>query len=305
MPAHPPAPARERARAGNVYPYPWWDGDASYTIDYMSPARFRLQPAKHVYGEIMGDRLYYIVCGPESGKADEMIFYNRQVGDWLDTWTADFTDVQATWRLVPAPCEAYNCTQPDYAAACAKPPRARAASPDCDTCARARAQTAPACSFATHARARCQPAWRADSRLLLCACARACGTLVLISVGRRYEEWKSQFNSLWLFILVLVAFACCFFGAGKNREAVRNVTMRRGLSRQNFGGDHGAAAPAAVVQMQPVPVAAGQPVVAQAVPVGVVPVGAVQAVPVQGVPVQAGPGGEVVPVIPVAEASRV
>ena len=43
------------------------------------------------------------------------VFLNRNAfGDWLDTWTVDYTDPQALWQLVPAPCGEYNCTQPDY-----------------------------------------------------------------------------------------------------------------------------------------------------------------------------------------------
>ena len=103
---------------GDAYPRPWYDGDAQYTADYMNQARFSLQPASHV--QRAGDA-YYILCGPESGKANEMLFFNRAVSDWLDTWSPDFTDEKALWRLVPAPCESYNCTQPDYAAACVRP----------------------------------------------------------------------------------------------------------------------------------------------------------------------------------------
>ena len=62
---------------------PDYTADEDYAHE-MEAAKFQIVPT---HDEATGEELYYIVCGPTSGKADEMIFLNRNVGDWLDTWT--------------------------------------------------------------------------------------------------------------------------------------------------------------------------------------------------------------------------
>ena len=96
---------------GNVYPRPYWLGDESY-LNELAEARFRLVES-HDNSDF---DLYYIICGERSGKANEMVFLNRNMGDWLATWTVDLTDKKATWRLVPAECGDVSCALPDFEA---------------------------------------------------------------------------------------------------------------------------------------------------------------------------------------------
>ena len=103
---------------GDIYPYPFYREDENWLANEMVWARFRIEAVSHASEQPNADELYHIINGPDSGKADEMIFLNRMGGDWLDTWTLDTNDHQATWRIVPAACtDAASCELPDLEAA--------------------------------------------------------------------------------------------------------------------------------------------------------------------------------------------
>ena len=105
--------------AGEIYPRPYYRGDEHWLANEMAWARFRIEAVSHASEQPNADELYHIITGPESGKPDEMIFLNSDFANagWLDTWTLDRNDHQATWRIVPASCaEAADCELPDLEA---------------------------------------------------------------------------------------------------------------------------------------------------------------------------------------------
>lgn len=103
---------------GDVYPQPYYLDDAEYLNDEMPRMRFRFEM---LWNADARERQYYIITSPQSSMDNEMIFLNRAMGDWLDTWTIDLNDAQARWRLEPVPCSesrySNSCLVPDYQAA--------------------------------------------------------------------------------------------------------------------------------------------------------------------------------------------
>lgn len=61
---------------GNVYPKPYYLGDEEWTVE-MEFAKFQLRPASHEVARTSGlglsAEMYYIVTGPSSGMANEMV----------------------------------------------------------------------------------------------------------------------------------------------------------------------------------------------------------------------------------------
>ena len=104
---------------GDVYPTPYYTKDEANGRS-MRRAEFRLVDAEHDVATTGGEKegLFYIVCGDESGKKGDMVYIARAlVGDWLNTWKADFTDPKATWKLIPAVCGVdATCDLPDFEA---------------------------------------------------------------------------------------------------------------------------------------------------------------------------------------------
>ena len=94
---------------GYVYPKPYWLGQPDY-LDELSTARFRFVES-HDDSDFTQ---YYIICGQRSGQAGKMVFINRNLHDWIATWSVDLEDSQATWRMVPAECGDVSCALPDF-----------------------------------------------------------------------------------------------------------------------------------------------------------------------------------------------
>ena len=95
---------------GDVYPMQYcrrassgFSCDETYLATEMARARFRVEAVSHESQQPFADELYYIITGPDSGMPNEMIFLNSGAftSGWLDTWTIDLNDNQATWRIVP------------------------------------------------------------------------------------------------------------------------------------------------------------------------------------------------------------
>ena len=101
----------------SIYPNPYWLEDADFARRNLVWSRYKIEATT-----VDGEELVQIIIGNEShSKANEMLFLNRNIGDWLDTWGVDRNDTRAMWRFVPVPCRqaayANSCELPDFQAA--------------------------------------------------------------------------------------------------------------------------------------------------------------------------------------------